>query len=395
MNYLKKTIKDIDVNMKKVLMRCDFNVPQDAYGNITDNKRILESLPSIKYLLEKKSMIILCSHLGRPGGKFNEKFSLKPIAMELKRLLNVNIKFVDDVIGTKVENLANNLLPGEILLLENVRFYTDEEKNDKNFAKKLASIAEIYVNDAFGTSHRAHASTEGVTHYLPSVCGLLIEKEINIMGKILENPTRPFLAILGGAKITDKIGVINNLLEKCDCILIGGAMAYTFLKASNVNIGNSLCENDKLEIAYKILDTAKKKNVKILLPIDHICSNNIENKESIITCNKIPDKYMAFDIGPNTIDIYKKEINKSKSIIWNGPMGVFEIIEFSNGTKKIAEAIANNKKCVSIIGGGDSVAAINSLNLSNKITHISTGGGASLEFLEGKELPGIKSLLDK
>ena len=389
----KKTIEDIDVNGKKVLMRCDFNVPQDENGNITDNRRIVSALPSIKYLIEHNAKVILCSHLGRPKGEFKEKYSLKPIAEELSKLLGKEVKLAKDVIGEDAHNLANNLKDGDVMLLENVRFHKEEEANDPKFAKKLADMAEIYVNDAFGTAHRAHASTAGVASYLPAVSGFLIKKELDFMGSALENPERPFVAILGGAKVSDKIGVIENLMEKVDTLIIGGAMAYTFLKATGKNIGNSLCEDEKLELAKDILEKAKQKNVKLMLPVDNIEAKSTDDEVTKIV-EEIEDGYAGFDIGPKTIEMYEKELENAKTVVWNGPLGMFELEKFANGTMSIARKLAE-LDAITIIGGGDSASAIEKAGLSDKMSHISTGGGASLEFLEGKKLPGIEVLEDK
>ena len=389
----KKTIEDIDVNGKKVLMRCDFNVPQDENGNITDNRRIVSALPSIKYLIEHNAKVILCSHLGRPKGEFKEKYSLKPIAEELSKLLGKEVKLAKDVIGEDAHNLANNLKDGDVMLLENVRFHKEEEANDPEFAKKLADMAEIYVNDAFGTAHRAHASTAGVASYLPAVSGFLIKKELDFMGSALENPERPFVAILGGAKVSDKIGVIENLMEKVDTLIIGGAMAYTFLKATGKNIGNSLCEDEKLELAKNILEKAKQKNVKLMLPVDNIEAKSTDDEVTKIV-EDIEDGYAGFDIGPKTIEMYEKELENAKTVVWNGPLGMFELEKFANGTMSIARKLAE-LDAITIIGGGDSASAIAKAGLSDKMSHISTGGGASLEFLEGKKLPGIEVLENK
>ena len=389
----KKTIEDIDVNGKKVLMRCDFNVPQDENGNITDNRRIVSALPSIKYLIEHNAKVILCSHLGRPKGEFKEKYSLKPIAEELSKLLGKEVKLAKDVIGEDAHNLANNLKDGDVMLLENVRFHKEEEANDPKFAKKLADMAEIYVNDAFGTAHRAHASTASVASYLPAVSGFLIKKELDFMGSALENPERPFVAILGGAKVSDKIGVIENLMEKVDTLIIGGAMAYTFLKATGKNIGNSLCEDEKLELAKDILEKAKQKNVKLMLPVDNIEAKSTDDEVTKIV-EDIEDGYAGFDIGPKTIEMYEKELESAKTVVWNGPLGMFELEKFANGTMSIARKLAE-LDAITIIGGGDSASAIEKAGLSDKMSHISTGGGASLEFLEGKKLPGIEVLEDK
>ncbi len=393
----KKTIRDIDVSGKKVLVRCDFNVPLDKEtGEITDNRRIRAAIPTIKYLLDNNAKIILCSHLGRPKGEFNLKYSLRPVAEELSKLLNKEVKLAKDVIGEDAVNLSSNIKEGEIVLLENVRFHKEEEENNPEFAKKLASFADIYVNDAFGTAHRAHASTAGVADYLPAVSGFLIEKELEFLGSSLENPERPFVAILGGAKVSDKIGVIENLLDKVDTLLIGGGMAYTFYKAQGHNIGTSICEEDKLELANEILEKAKQKEVKLLLPIDNHISSEYSNEaeDRFVEEQEIPEGFMGLDIGPKTINLFCEIIKDAKTVLWNGPLGVTEFTKFEEGTKKIAKALAESK-AVTIIGGGDSAAAIEKMGLADKMTHISTGGGASLEFLEGKILPGIACLNNK
>lgn len=393
----KKTIEDIQVNGKKVLVRCDFNVPLDSNLKITDENRIVGALPTIKYLIDNNAKVILCSHLGRPKGVgFEEKYSLAPVAERLSQLLGKEVKLSKDVVGEATDNLVNNMSDGDVILLENLRFYKEETKNDPEFAKQLASLAEIYVNDAFGTAHRAHASTEGVAHYLPAVAGYLIEKELTIMGKALENPTRPFIAILGGAKVSDKIGVINNLLEKVDVLIIGGGMSYTFQKALGGEVGNSLLELDKVELAKELIEKAKAKGVKLLLPVDNEAGKEFSNDTLRITVhsNEIPDGFEGLDIGPKTQEMFVKEIENAGTVIWNGPMGVFEFENFAVGTRKIAEAMANCKG-VTIIGGGDSAAAITQMGFADKVTHVSTGGGASLEFLEGLVLPGVAALNDK
>lgn len=392
----KKTVKDIDVRGKKVLVRCDFNVPQDEKGNITDNTRIIASLPTIKYLLENNAKVILCSHLGRPKGEVKKEFSLAPVAKELSKELGIDVKLANDIIGESAKSLAANLKEGEAMLLENVRFDASEEKNDPEFAKELASLAEIYVNDAFGTSHRAHASTAGVADYLPAVSGFLIQKEIDFMGNALENPERPFVAILGGKKVSDKIGVINSLLEKVDTLIIGGAMAYTFFKAQGYEVGDSICELDKLDLALELMEKAKNKGVKLMLPVDTKVGKELkEDTESkIVKYTEIPVGWEGFDIGPETIKMYKEELKNAKTIVWNGPLGLFEFDQFAIGTNEIAKELAS-VNAVTIIGGGDSAAAIEKIGLSDKMTHISTGGGASLEFLEGKKLPGIECLENK
>jgi phosphoglycerate kinase len=396
MDYNKKNVEDIDVAGKKVIVRCDFNVPQDETGRITDDKRIVAALPTIKYLLEHQAAVILCSHLGRPKGEVNMKYSLAPVAERLSELLGKEVKLAKDVVGPDAKALAAALVPGEVMLLENVRFEKGETKNDPELAKQMADMAEIYVNDAFGTAHRAHASTAGIADYLPAVCGYLINKEISIMGKALANPARPFVAILGGAKVSDKIGVINNLIEKCDTIIIGGGMAYTFQKAQGKSIGTSLCEEDKLQLALDLLKKAEDKGVKLLLPVDTVCADHFAADATPVVCEagKISDDLMGLDIGPKTVELFSEAVADAGTVVWNGPMGVFEFDAFAVGTKAVAKAIAESN-AISIIGGGDSAAAVEKLGYADKMTHISTGGGASLEFLEGLELPGIACLNDK
>ena len=392
----KKTVRDIDVKGKKVLVRCDFNVPQDENGDITDNRRIVSALDTIKYLLDNNSKVILCSHLGRPKGEVKPEFSLKPIAKELARLLGKEVKLAKDVIGEDAQNLVNSMDECEVVLLENVRFHREETDNDPEFAKKLASFAEVFVNDAFGTAHRAHASTAGVADYLPAVSGFLIEKELNFMGDALNNPQRPFMAILGGRKVSDKIGVIEALLEKVDTLMIGGAMAYTFFKAMGYNVGNSICELDKLDLAKDLMEKAKQKGVKLMLPVDTRIGKEFkaDTESKVVKCTEIPDEWEGFDIGDETIDIYVEELKNAKTVVWNGPVGLFEFDQFAVGTNSIAKALGDTD-AVTIIGGGDSAAAIEKLGIADKFSHISTGGGASLEFLEGKKLPGIECLLNK
>lgn len=392
----KKTVKDIDVKGKKVLVRCDFNVPQDENGNITDNRRIVSALDTIKYLLENNAKVILCSHLGRPKGEFKKEFSLAPIADELSKLLGKEVKLAKDVIGEDAQALVNNLSEGEAILLENVRFHREETDNDPEFAKKLASFAEIFVNDAFGTAHRAHASTAGVADYLPAVSGFLIEKELNFMGDALNNPERPFMAILGGRKVSDKIGVIEALLEKVDTLMIGGAMAYTFFKAMGYGVGNSICELDKLDLAKGLMEKAKQKGVKLMLPLDTRIGKEFkaDTESKVVSYTEIPDGWEGFDIGDETIKMYVEELQKAKTVVWNGPVGLFEFDQFAVGTNSLAKALGDSD-AVTIIGGGDSAAAIEKLGIADKFSHISTGGGASLEFLEGKKLPGIECLLNK
>ncbi len=394
--YNKKTIEDINVKGKKVIVRVDFNVPQDENGNITDDKRIVGALPTIKYLINNGAKTILVSHLGRPKNGPEAKFSMKPTAVRLSELIGKPVAMADDVIGPDAKAKAAALKEGEVLLLENVRFHKEEEKNDPAFAKELASLAEIFVNDAFGTAHRAHASTAGLADYLPAVCGYLIKKEIEIMGKALSNPVRPFVAILGGKKVSDKIDVIENLIDKVDTLIIGGGMAYTFLKAKGYRIGNSICEDDKIELAKSLLEKAESKGVALMLPIGSIVGREFKNDTDYmyVPSDDMPDGWSGMDIGSLTVEKFSKEIKKAKTIIWNGPMGVFEFDNFAYGTREVARAVAESN-AISIVGGGDSAAAIEQLGFADKITHISTGGGAALEFLEGKVLPGIAVLLDK
>ena len=431
MTYNKKTIEDVAVKGKKVLVRCDFNVPLKD-GVITSDKRIVEALPTIRYLLENGAKVILCSHMGKPHNIFTpgfglnkkekakvavlpeseqaaakaellekaqgdrKKFTLAPVAARLNELLGGVVTFADDITGEDAKAKAAALKEGEVLLLENVRFDAREEKNDPAFAKELADLAELYVNDAFGSAHRAHASTAGVAAYLPAVCGYLIQKEISVMGKALENPVRPFVAILGGAKVSDKIGVINNLIEKVDTLIIGGGMAYTFFRSMGNSVGTSICEDDKLDIAKETMDKAHAKGVNFLLPVDNVIGK--EYKEDTvfmrIYSDSIPDGWMGLDIGEKTQELFAKSIQGAGTVVWNGPMGVSEWENFANGTKAVAKAVADSG-AISIIGGGDSAEAVEKLGYADKMTHISTGGGASLEFLEGKELPGIACLNDK
>ena len=392
----KKTVKDIDVKGKRVLLRCDFNVPQDEDGNITDNRRIVAALDTIKYLIDNDAKIILCSHLGRPKGEFKKQFSLSPVAKELEKLLGKEVKLSEDVVGECSKKLVQNMKDGDIVLLENVRFEKGEEKNDPEFAKQLASLADIYVNDAFGTTHRAHASTAGVAKFLPAVAGFLVEKEINFMSNALKNPERPFIAILGGAEVSDKIGVIDALLEKVDILIIGGGMAYTFFKAQGYNIGNSMCEADKLDLAIKLMEKAKEKNVKLLLPVDTVIGKEFkrDTESKVVKSTEIPNDWEGFDIGPKSIELFGEEIKKAKTVIWNGPVGLFEFDKFAVGTNSIAK-ILSEVDATTIIGGGDSAAAIEKAGLTDKMSHVSTGGGASLQLLEGKELPGIECLENK
>ena len=392
----KKTVKDIDLKGKKVLLRCDFNVPMDEERNITDKTRIVAALPTIKYLLENNCAVIACSHLGRPKGEFKPEFSLKPVAEELSKLLGKEVIMAKDVIGEDATKKAADLNLGQIMLLENVRFHREETDNDPEFAKKLASMAEIFVSDAFGAVHRAHASTAGVAKYLPAVAGFLIEKELKFLGNAIENPERPFVSILGGSKVSDKIGVIDKLLEKVDVLLIGGGMAYTFYKAMGHGVGNSICEDDKIELAKELMERAKTKNVKMLLPIDNKLGKEFSATTETRYANReeIPDGWEGLDIGPKTIELYTEELKKAKTVIWNGTVGVAEFDLFREGTDALAQVVAN-LDATTIIGGGDTAAAIRKAGVADKMTHISTGGGASLEFLEGKKLPGIECLEEK
>ena len=391
----KKTVKDIDLKGKKVFVRCDFNVPMDENQNITDNTRIVSALPTIKYLLEQNCKLILASHLGRPKGEVKPEFSLKPVAKELSRLLGKEVIMAKDVIGEDAMTKSANLKEGEILLLENVRFHREETDNDPEFAKKLASMAEVYVNDAFGSAHRAHASTTGIANYLPAVAGFLIEKELKFLGNAVNNPERPFVAILGGAKVSDKIGVIDSLLEKVDTLMIGGGMAYTFFKAQGYEVGNSICEMDKLDLAKNAMEKAKQKGVKLMLPVDTKIGKEYkpDTESKVVKYTEIPADWEGFDIGPETIKMFSDELKTAKTVVWNGPLGLFEFEQFAEGTNSIAKVLSEID-ATTIIGGGDSAAAVKKAGLEDKMTHISTGGGASLEFLEGKKLPGIECLMD-
>lgn len=392
----KKSIRDIEVQGKRVIVRVDFNVPLDNDRNITDDKRIVGALPTIKYLVENGAKTILVSHLGRPKDGFEDKFSMKPTAKRLSELLGQDVIMATDVVGSDAKAKAAELRDGQVLMLENVRFHKEETKNDATFAKELASMAEIFVNDAFGTAHRAHASTAGLADYLPAVCGFLIERELEVMGKALSKPLRPFVSILGGAKVSDKIGVIENLLDKVDTLIIGGGMAYTFLKAKGYKIGDSICEDEKVELAKELMEKAEEKGVKMLLPIGSIVGKDFSNdtESKYVPSDAMPDGWSGMDIGSLTIEKFSSEIRKAKTVIWNGPMGVFEFPNFATGTREIARVVAESG-AISIVGGGDSAAAIEQLGFADRITHISTGGGASLEFLEGKVLPGVACLMDK
>ena len=398
MNALnKKSVEDLDVKGKRVLVRCDFNVPLKD-GEITNDKRIVAALPTIKYLMEQGAKVILCSHLGRPKGEYKPEFSLAPVAKRLSEYLGVDVPLAEDenVVGDNAKKMAADLQDGQVMLLENVRYRAEETKNEENFSKELASLADLFVNDAFGTAHRAHCSTTGVASYLPAACGYLIQKEIRFMGGALADPKRPLVAILGGAKVSDKIGVISNLIDKCDTIIIGGGMAYTFMKYLGHNIGTSLLEADWVDKAGEMMQTAKDKGVKFLIPIDNRCGKEYIEDTEVLVCKSddIPDGWMGLDIGPKTEKLFADAIDGAGTVIWNGPMGVSEWDNFASGTIAVAKAIADSG-AISIIGGGDSVAAVTKLGFADQMSHISTGGGASLEFLEGKELPGIAALQDK
>ncbi|MGI6690312.1 MAG: phosphoglycerate kinase [Christensenellales bacterium] len=392
----KKTVRDIDVKGKRILMRVDFNVPMDENGHITDESRIVGALPTIEYLVNQKAKVVLCSHMGRPKGEFNKKYSLAPVAKRLGELLKQEVAMAKDVIGPDADSVVAQVQEGGVALLENLRFHAEEEKNDPAFAAKLASYGDIYVNDAFGTAHRAHASTEGVAHYLPAVSGFLIEKELKFLGNALENPDRPFVAILGGKKVSDKIGVINSLLEKVDTLIIGGGMAYTFAKAQGGEIGTSLLEADKVDYALEMINKANEKGVKLMLPKDTLAADDFSNDANtkVVPTTAIPEGWQGLDIGPETAKEYAAEISRAKTVVWNGPMGVFEFPAFAEGTKAVAKAMAESD-AVTIVGGGDSAAAVVQLGYGDQVTHISTGGGASLEFLEGLVLPGVAALNDK
>ena len=402
----KLSIRDLSLENKRVLIRVDFNVPLSDDGiTITDDTRIRETLPTLEYALRHKAKLILASHLGRPKGKPNPKMSLRPIVDRLRPMIDkclgqeVNVGFSPDCVGETAEELAGQLESGQVLLLENLRFHAEEEANDPAFAQKLAKLCDVYVNDAFGSAHRAHASTEGITHHVAqSAAGLLMEKELTYMGKALTTPDRPFVAIIGGAKVSDKIEVIENLIQKVDALLVGGGMAYTFLKAQGQNVGKSLLEADKLDVARHAMEAAKAKGVRFLLPVDHILADKFAPNAKTQTFDgtgDFPAEWMALDIGPKTIALFKQEIAEASTIVWNGPMGVFEMSAFARGTKEVARAVAANADATSIVGGGDSVAAVQQSGVADKITHISTGGGASLEFLEGKKLPGVEALTEK
>ncbi len=395
----KKTIKDIDVKGKKVFVRVDFNVPMDENQNITNDTRIVKTLPTINYLLDNGAAVILACHVGRPTEAREPKFSTKPIRAKLAELLGKEVQWAEDCVGEPAEKAAAALKPGEVLLLENLRYHKQEKKNDPEFAKQLASLADVAVDDAFGVSHRAHASNAGITKYLETVAGFLMEKEINYIGKTLENPQRPFVAIIGGAKVSDKIGVISNMIDKVDTIIIGGGMAHTFDAAKGLPIGNSLCEPDKFDLARDLLKKAEDKGVKVVLPVDVVVADKFaaDANKKIVDVDKVEDGWQALDSGPKTSEEYTKALAGAKTVIWNGPMGVFEFDAFAKGTEAVAKAVAKatDEGAISIVGGGDSIAALKKTGLSDKISHISTGGGATLEFLEGKVLPGIDSIANK
>jgi 3-phosphoglycerate kinase len=395
--FNKKTIEDIEVRNKKVLVRVDYNVPLDENLNITDDTRIILSLPTINYLIENEAKIILMSHLGRPKGAPEDKYRLDPVAKRLSELIGKEVKKFDEIFSDEIKDYVDNKMNyGEIVMLENLRFDPREEANDSEFSKLLASLADVYVNDAFGAAHRAHASVEGVTHYLPAVAGFLMKKEVEVLTSLLESPERPFLTILGGAKVSDKIKVIENLLGKVDSLILGGGMSYTFLKAQGYGVGKSICEDDQIDFAKDMLELARKNNINLLLPVDIVVAKEFDSEadRKLVSIQSIPEDWMGMDIGDNSIEIFKKEISQANTIFWNGPLGVFEWDNFANGTKSIAAAVAESG-AVTVAGGGDTIAALKKYNLFSKFTHVSSGGGASMELLEGKELPGIVSLMDK
>ncbi len=392
----KKGLKDLELSGKRVIMRVDFNVPLDKEGNITDDTRIRAALSSINYVLEQNTRLILMSHLGRPKGQVREELRLEPVGVRLGELLGKEVIVVKDCIGEEVKKIISGMQSGDVALLENLRFHKEEEANDPEFARELGECADIYVNDAFGTAHRAHASTEGITHYLPAVAGFLMEKEINFLGKLLYQPEEPYIAVIGGAKVSTKIGVLEKLLEKVNVLIIGGGMCYTFLKAKGFEVGNSLVESEKVSFAFELIKKADTNGVRLMLPLDHVVADRVEEgaKTKTVDTNAMPPAMIGVDIGPKTIRSYRREIKSGRTILWNGPMGVFEIEKFARGTNQIARALASCRG-TTVVGGGDSVAAIKKIGVAEKIDHVSTGGGASLEFLEGTELPGIKALMDK
>ncbi|MHB8918642.1 MAG: phosphoglycerate kinase [Desulfocucumaceae bacterium] len=392
----KKTVRDIDVSGKRVLVRVDFNVPMDKSGNVSDDTRIRAALPTIQYLVQNKARVILASHLGRPKGTFDERYSLKPVARRLESLLGQEVAMVEEAIGEMPRRAVDNLREGDILMLENVRFYGEEEKNDEKFARSLADLADVFVNDAFGAAHRAHASTQGVARIIPGVAGFLMEKEIEMLGRALSNPERPFVAIIGGAKVSDKIGVIGNLLTRVDTLIIGGGMANTFLKARGLDMGKSLLEGDKVDLARELMEKAEAAGIKLLLPVDLVVSRaaDPEAESKIVPAEEVPGDWMALDIGPESSRIFGEVVRAAGTVVWNGPMGVFEMPPFAGGTFSVAKSLAESR-AVTIVGGGDSASAVEKAGVAGKITHISTGGGASLEFLEGRQLPGVVALQDK
>lgn len=392
----KKSIRDADLSGQRVIMRVDFNVPLDKEGNITDDTRIRAALPSIEHILKQNTKLILMSHLGRPKGQVSEELRLSPVGKRVSELLRKEVIVTRDSIGEETKKIISGMQTGDVALLENLRFYKEEEANDDEFAKALAEYADVYVNDAFGTAHRAHASTEGIAHHLPGLAGFLMEKEISFLGKLLHAPEKPYVAIIGGAKVSTKIGVLEKLLEKVDVLIIGGGMSYTFLKAKGFEVGHSLVEAEKVSLAFELIKKADEREVKLLLPADHLVADKVEETARVKTVdtNAIPPDMIGVDIGPKTVRAYKKEIKQARTVLWNGPMGVFEIEKFARGTNQIAKALASSK-AMTVVGGGDSVAAVNKLKLAESISHVSTGGGASLEFLEGKDLPGIQALADK
>ena len=392
----KKTVEDVDVQHRRVLVRVDFNVPMDDEGRITDDKRIRASLPTLRYLLERGARVVVMSHLGRPKAKPDARFSLKPVARRLEELLGVPVRMLDDCVGPQVEQAVQDLAPGHVAMLENVRFHPGEEANDPEFARSLARLGDLFVNDAFGSAHRAHASTEGVAHYLPAVAGFLMHREIAVMGRALAEPERPFVAILGGAKVSDKIGVIRNLLTRVDELLIGGGMAYTFLKARGGSVGRSLVDAERIQLAQELMEEAARRGVRMVLPVDVVAALEFraDSPQQVVQAERIPEGWQGLDIGPQTRRLFVEAVERARTVVWNGPLGVFEMAPFAEGTREVAEALARSG-AVSIIGGGDTAAAVEHFGLAEAMTHVSTGGGASLEFLEGRELPGVAVLQDR